>query len=104
MIENFVEYCKKREGDLVNGKLDNDDLICFEDMHKYWNDYVKLFIPRVVRPTLNDKPLIEELNEPAKLYEQIEDEQLKTFPMPNVIEAMERVQDLIVRSQPKPRE
>lgn len=47
MIKNFVEYCKKREGDLVNGKLDNDDLICFEDMQKYWDDYVKLFIPRV---------------------------------------------------------
>ena len=47
MIENFVEYCKKREGDLVNGKLDNDDLICFEDMQKYWEDYVKLFIPVV---------------------------------------------------------
>ena len=31
-------------------------------------------------------------------------ELLKTFPMPNVIEAMERVQDLIVRSQPKAKE
>lgn len=31
-------------------------------------------------------------------------ELLKTFPMPNVIEAMERVQDLVVRSQPKPKE
>lgn len=51
MIKNFVEYCKKREGDLVNGKLDNDDLICFEDMQKYWDDYVKLFIHDV--PTLN---------------------------------------------------
>ena len=47
-----------------------------------------------------------------KLYEAInviqccksDSEQLKTFPMPNVIEAMERVQDLVVRSQPKPKE
>ena len=46
-MKDFVEYCKENEGDLVGGKLDADDLISFEDMQKYWDEYIKLFIPVV---------------------------------------------------------
>jgi hypothetical protein len=46
-MDNFVEYCKKREGDLVGSQLDNEDLIDYERMQEYWTDYVKLFIPFV---------------------------------------------------------
>lgn len=51
MIEDFTEYCKKREGDLVGSKLDNEDLIDYERMKEYWKDYVKLFLPDVVSST-----------------------------------------------------
>jgi hypothetical protein len=33
-----------------------------------------------------------------------ESELLKTFPTPSVTEAMKKMQDLVVRSQPKPKE
>ena len=53
-MDNFVEYCKKREGDLVGSQLDNEDLIDYERMQEYWTDYVKLFIP-VVSDMLPDE-------------------------------------------------
>jgi hypothetical protein len=43
-MKNFVEYCRTNEGNLVGGKLDTDDLISFEDMQRYWDEYVKLII------------------------------------------------------------
>tara|TARA_R110002153_G_C13003359_1_gene465380 strand:+ start:253 stop:549 length:297 start_codon:yes stop_codon:yes gene_type:complete len=46
-MKDFTEYCKKREGDLVGSQLDNEDLIDYETIQKYWKDYVKLFLPVV---------------------------------------------------------
>ena len=46
-MKSFVEYCKKREGGLMGTQLDGEDLICFDDMQKYWDEYVKLHIPVV---------------------------------------------------------
>ena len=38
---NFCEYCILQESMLVGSALDNEDLITFEQVHEYWNKYIK---------------------------------------------------------------
>ena len=65
-MKDFVEYCKTNEGNLVGGKLDTDDLISFEDMRKYWDEYVKLFIPVVGGSLPNRNTVISEIKQNLK--------------------------------------
>lgn len=65
-MKNFVEYCKANEGKLVGGKLDGEDLICFDDMQKYWDEYVIFFMPVVGSSLPNRNTVISEIKNNLK--------------------------------------
>jgi len=48
-MKDFIKYAKKREEKIIQSKLDDDDLIDYETLKRYWKDYIKSLLPVVSR-------------------------------------------------------
>jgi RNA-binding protein YlmH len=61
-MENFIDYAKNREEQLTKIQHDEKDLITFEDLREYYDDWVKLnllhsslTLPNIYEGSLNSK-------------------------------------------------